>query len=135
VGAGRLLLIHQTRGKRVGNKKRPQVDSCDPLKQKAKQEQQTQLQNSKDLNGAQGEFLAREMIGSELRSYSPQRTQRARSFGEEVLRVTQEPARMPALQRHVGNPQDKRDPKWRRKAASTLGARCGSGVANGGRFG
>jgi hypothetical protein len=59
VGAGRLLLIHQTRGKRVGNKKRPQVDSCDPLKQKAKQEQQTQLQSSKDLNGVQGEFLGR----------------------------------------------------------------------------
>jgi hypothetical protein len=34
--------------KRSEKQKRPQVDACDPLKQKAKQEQQTHLHNSKD---------------------------------------------------------------------------------------
>jgi hypothetical protein len=39
--------------RRVGNKKRPQVESCDPLKQKAKQEQQTQRQNTREIGEVQ----------------------------------------------------------------------------------
>jgi len=42
VGTGRLSLIHQdTAVKRVGNKKRPQVELAALSRQKAKQEQQT----------------------------------------------------------------------------------------------
>ncbi len=44
--------------RRVGNKKRPQVDACDlSIKQKAKQEQQTQGKYSKEAGGIQGDSV------------------------------------------------------------------------------
>jgi len=59
VGTGRLSLIHQdTAVKRVGNKKRPQVELAALSRQKAKQEQQTHKQISMPTREAQPKTAA-----------------------------------------------------------------------------